>query len=75
MSPEFASTTPQSTSISFSPSAYARIEADAKLHGMSAQTYLLALSAVQSKRVSPEVLKALGELYTHDHETLRELAK
>lgn len=75
MSTENVPVVGSSVAITFSPETFSRIAADAQRYGLSPQSYLIALSSFQNERISAETLRAIGDLYRHDRDTLNELAR
>lgn len=54
---------------------HAKLLASAEKMGLSLSSYLELLQAIQAGQVSPDLIGAVREVFTHDREILRELAK
>ena len=63
------------TTVTFSADAYSSIAQEAARLGLPVDAYLVAINAVQTGRITREMLEIIGEIFTNDDEILRELAK
>jgi hypothetical protein len=62
-------------SVEFPADALADIERTASRFGLQSAAYLLLLHAVKSGAVAPSVMESVREIFTHDRDILKELAK
>lgn len=61
--------------IEVSSEVVAEIDAEAHKFGLQRSSYLLALHAIHCGSIDPSLLSSVREIFTHDRDILRELAK
>ncbi len=72
---ETLESTAGNVAVSLPAALHAQLQASADKMGLTVPVYLEMLEAVQTGRIPANLVGAIRDIYTHDAEILRELAK